>query len=99
MRRVAGRLPTLRAWDKQAVAAVVDELFISQRQLAAAILRGADGAKVAELVDGWVEQHRPLVLRAQQLISELKSAPSPDFAMLAVANRQLKAMLSGSNVS
>ncbi len=94
LRRVARRLPAQRAWDKQAVAAVFDELFISQRQLVSSMLAACQpGDELDTVLDSWVESKRPVVARTQQLISELQSAPTPDFAMLAVANRQLKGML------
>jgi glutamate dehydrogenase len=34
-----------------------------------------------------------LIARAEQLISELRASGNPDFAMLAVANRQLKSLV------
>src|SRR5690606_11588797 len=94
LRRVARRLPAQRAWDKQAVAAVLDELFSSQRQLVASMLRTCqDDEELSTLLEAWIESKRPIVARTGQLISELQAAASPDFAMLAVANRQLKGML------
>lgn len=100
LRRMARTLPTERAWDKQAVAAVVDELLISQRSLVGSMLRAAAGEDNLEVIcQEWIERRRPLVTRTKQLITELQATPSPDFAMLAVANRQLKAMLAGSGVN
>jgi glutamate dehydrogenase len=96
LRRTAVTLPTERAWDKQAVAAIVDELYTSQRQLVASMLSGHHGAVDSDdVVAKWIELEQPLVTRTQQLLSELKATPIPDLAMLAVANRQLSAMISG----
>ena len=39
-----------------------------------------------------IASRRPLVLRTEQLLTELRALGTPSFAMLAVANRQLKSM-------
>jgi glutamate dehydrogenase len=99
LRRLARRLPAARAWDKQAIVAVVDELFISQHDLVRSMLSGCQGPVAGdELIERWIEANRTLVVRTQQLITELRATALPDFAMLAVANRQLKAMLSSNGV-
>lgn len=100
LRRAAVRLPTERAWDKQAVAAIIDELYTSQRQLVAFMLKGHEGVlDVERVIADWIEEEKPLVQRTQHLLTELKATPTHDLAMLAVANRQLKAMLSGDGAS
>ena len=45
------------------------------------------------IIDRWAEPRRPLVSRTEQLLAELQAAGKPDLAMLAVANRQLRAMV------
>jgi glutamate dehydrogenase len=47
------------------------------------------------VIDSWSAGREPMVARTGQLIEELKASGTPDFAMLAVANRQLKSMVSG----
>jgi len=96
LRRCAGHLSTDTAWDKLAVTAIVDDLFGHQGDLTARVLSdGANGETPELRVDTWAEGRRPLVARTEQLLRELHSAASPDLAMLAVANRQLKSMVAG----
>ena len=96
LRRAAGQLSTDTAWDKLAVTAVVDDLFGHQASLSLRILeRATDGAKPNAVIEAWADARRPMVSRSQQLLGELQTSGSPDFAMLAVANRQLKTMVGG----
>ncbi len=96
LRRMARTLPSDRAWDKQAIASVTDELLSTQRGLVCSMLAdGHDDSKMGELIQRWGEARGSLFLRTQHLMAELQATPSPDFAMLAVANQQLKAMLTG----
>jgi glutamate dehydrogenase len=93
LRRAAGHLPTDTAWDKLAVTAVVDDLFGHQGQLTQRVLETAGNGAAEGVIDDWAEARRPLVARTEQLLAELQSTGSPDFAMLAVANRQLKSLV------
>ena len=94
LRRAAGRLPSDSAWAKLAVTAIVDDLYGHQGALTSRVVNGsgkldAPGANI----DIWSEGRRPLVARTDQLLGELQAAGTPDLAMLAVANRQLRAMV------
>jgi glutamate dehydrogenase len=98
LRRAAGRLSSDSAWDKLAITAIVDDLYGYQYDLSAKVIKGngepqqVDGTR---LIDNWAEQRRPLVARNEQLLTELQAVASPDLAMLAVANRQLKSLVGG----
>ncbi len=94
LRRAAGHLPSDTAWDKLAVTAIVDDLYGHQSELTGRILdgKGARGT-AATIIDDWAELRRQSVARTEQLLGELQAATTPDFAMLAVANRQLKSMV------
>ena len=97
LRRAAAGLPTDKVWDKLAVTAIMDDLFSQQGELTARVLAGVKkggrkGEEPNRAIDAWIEERRPLVTRAEQLVAELKSVGTPDLAMLAVANRQLKSM-------
>ncbi|MFD1626168.1 NAD-glutamate dehydrogenase, partial [Azospirillum griseum] len=80
-------------WQKQAVAAIVDDLFAHQSALTMRVLdsEAADSAAV----DAWIARRRPLVERVETLLSELRGQPGVDLAMLAVANRQLRGLTVG----
>ncbi len=94
LRRASKQLPSDSAWDKLAVTAIVDDLYAQQYELTARVLDGG-GRKKADpkvAIQAWVDSRLPQVRRSDQLIAELETA-SPDRAMLAVANRQLKSMV------
>ena len=96
LRRAAGLLPTDTAWDKLAVTAIIDDLFGHQSELTSRVLDGTGGkTAAATVIETWADARRPLVARTEQLLGELQSTGTPDFAMLAVANRQLKSMVAG----
>src|SRR5690606_9419594 len=100
LRALARRLPTERAWDRQAVAAVLDDLFITQRSLVEVILRsGAPSAPPHLVIETWCDKRRALVDRNAQLVTELQATLAPNFAMLAVANGQLKNLLADAQKS
>lgn len=94
LRRASGQLPTDTAWDKLAVTAIVDDLYGHQGELTGRVLEAAAGnGKTDGLIEAWAEARRPLVARTDQLVTELQATGTPDFAMLAVANRQLKSLV------
>ena len=95
LRRAAGRLPSDNAWDKLAVTAIVDDLYEHQSELTNRVLTDSGSIKDAsKIVQNWTEQRQTLVVRAEQMIGELRAAGQPDLAMLAVANRRLKSLVS-----
>jgi glutamate dehydrogenase len=86
-------LPTQRAWDRQAVAALRNELFASQRDFTLAILREVPGdADTASRVRAWGASRQSALTRWEQLLAELRATSHLDFAMVTVAARQLKAI-------
>ncbi len=93
LRRAAGNLPTNKVWDKLAVTAIVDDLFSQQSELTARVIASVPkGGNAERAIDDWVTARRPLVTRTETLLGELQAVGTPDLAMLAVANRQLKSM-------
>jgi glutamate dehydrogenase len=102
LRRSAGSLPTDTAWDKLAVSAIIDDFYGHQSDLTTRVLNGngrntgpGKGGGTDKVIASWSAGREPLVARTEQLLEELKASGTPDFAMLAVANRQLKSMVSG----
>ncbi len=96
LRRAASKLSTDTAWDKLAISAVVEELGQQQSEMTARILqaRGREQSLAAAL-EAWTENRRSLVMRAEQLMGELGAMAQPSLAMLTVASRQLRSLLSG----
>ncbi|MDF2764130.1 MAG: NAD-glutamate dehydrogenase [Rhodospirillales bacterium] len=95
LRDTAERLDPDSHWDKLAVAAILDDLQSQQCELAARVLKEANGADADpdRLIQDWIKSRAAPVERADMLISELKQSGAPDLAMLAVANRQLRTLV------
>jgi glutamate dehydrogenase len=99
LREATQTLPTQRAWDRQAVAALRDELFATQRAFTLAILRDtAKDTDAAGRVNLWREARKGALLRWEQLLAELRATAKLDFAMVTVASRQLVGMIGASPV-
>jgi glutamate dehydrogenase len=71
--------------------AMMDDLAGLQRAITGAVLAGGDG-EASVLVTRWQEQNKRALERASQLMSELRSVPTPDSAMLSVTLRELRAL-------
>ena len=95
LRDTAEQLDPDSHWDKLAVASIVDDLQSQQCELAARVLKEANGADADpdSLISDWIKARAAPVERADLLISELKQSGAPDLAMLAVANRQLRTLV------
>jgi glutamate dehydrogenase len=96
LRRAAAELSTDTAWDKLAVTAVVDDFYGHQSELVRDVLKvkAADG-EVESMIEAWADPRRAQILRSEQLLQELRASGTPDLAMLAVANRQMKSIVAG----
>src|SRR5437660_1061405 len=79
-------------WQKQAVSAVLDDLFNYQSTLASRVIAESNGAK--EPVDVWLAARPRVVERVDQTMGDLlRGTQSVDLAMLTVASRQLRALV------
>jgi len=91
LRAVIGRLPADSHWDTLAKAALRDDLAGMLRALAAdALKKGTDRADPAVLIDSWKKSNAVLYERFRQVLADLRTAESPDLAMLSVALRELR---------
>jgi len=97
LRSAAEDMATDDHWDQLAVTAIVDDVYSHQFELTRKVIETAGGAPSAAgaVIEAWAEVRRPMIERTEQLFDDLKSAGSVDLAMLAVANRQLRALVSG----
>ncbi|RTR18394.1 NAD-glutamate dehydrogenase domain-containing protein, partial [Azospirillum griseum] len=81
-------------WQKQAVAAIVDDLFAHQMELTVRVLTtdgpGADSAEAR--IRQWIAARRAAMERVEPLIAELRGQPAVDLPMLTVASRQLRGL-------
>jgi glutamate dehydrogenase len=93
MREAAAKLQQDKALDKLAVSAITDDLANLQGELTRRIVSSAEGKMApGAAIAAWAETRRAAVARAEQLMSELRTAETPTLAMLVVANRALRAM-------
>jgi len=94
--RVAA-LPRDNRWQALARSALRDDLYSQQSRLTADAI--ASGVSVeADLngsIDVWLASRGRAVKRCQQLLADLKAYGHPDFTMLSVAMRELRAMQAG----
>ncbi|WP_445680482.1 NAD-glutamate dehydrogenase [Radicibacter daui] len=93
LRGAAGEIVSGNHWQKQAVAALIDDLFAQQSAITRRILEdeGA-GAAGADAVEAWANGRRRAIDRLNSLIGELQGQPAIDLAMLAVGARALRAL-------
>jgi glutamate dehydrogenase len=89
MRLAARRLRAETTWQKQAVDATIDDLFVLQTDLAADIL-ASSGSKQLDPIATWSAARAAALAPAEPVIRELRVTASPDLAMLVVASRQLR---------
>ena len=91
LRDTARRLPADTAWQKAAVATLIDDFYVLQSDLAERILRGASSTD--NPLAAWTEAHAAALAPADAVAADLRAASTPDLAMLVVAARQLRQML------
>ena len=84
-------------WQRLAVIVIVEDLYSQQRALTTRVIAAANGAVGEDAVAGWVELNRIAVARTRDLIAGFKAAGSIDVARLAVANRYVRSMISGTS--
>ncbi|MCB9947084.1 MAG: NAD-glutamate dehydrogenase [Rhodospirillaceae bacterium] len=96
LRDQAARMPDGSHWQKQAVAATIDDLNALQAELARRVLDGATSPVTADaLIGAWIDRRRQPVERIDQLMAELRALTAMDVSMLAVASRRLRSLVSG----
>ena len=90
LRRAANAMPAENHWQRQARDAIVDDIWGHQYNLTSAAL--ATGETGADAIGAWTAARIELVEQVDLLLGEIVSSGAPDLAMLAVANRQLRAL-------
>ncbi len=83
-------LPTQSPWQRDAAVALSVDTFAVQRALTAAVLKGK--GKNGARLQNWYDQLGSRLSAAEQMMQEVRAAPTPDLAMLSMATRQLAAL-------
>jgi glutamate dehydrogenase len=76
-------------WEDLARESYVDDLEGQRRRLTASLVRDSLGDDLDLLIEGWQEQQVALIERWKFMIKDLRHGPTPDFAMISVALREL----------
>ncbi len=92
LREAAEAIGSKSPWERAAVYGIIEDLFAYQGELASKILRAYPDVDPEEAIDQWFESRPDVMERAENLLSEIRSASSIDLAMLSVAARQLRAV-------
>ena len=83
-------LPVENNWQALALEAFRDDLDWQQRAITVSVLQMQDGPQdVEQRVAAWLKKNKLAVARWQAMLAELRAATSADYAMYAVANREL----------
>jgi glutamate dehydrogenase len=90
LRAAATQLRPETAWQKMAIAALVDDFYQLQSELTRQIIETGPTASV----DAFLANQAAALAPLDALLQEIVSASRPDLAMLTVANRQLRALAS-----
>ncbi|MEG0637075.1 MAG: NAD-glutamate dehydrogenase, partial [Pseudomonas sp.] len=93
-------LPVENNWQALAREAFRDDIDLQQRAITISVLQMVDAPQDMDArVALWLNQHRVMVERWRAMLDELRAATGPDYAMYAVANRELLDLaLSGQSV-
>ncbi len=77
-------------WQALAREAFRDDIDLQQRAITISVLQMADAPQEMDArVNLWLDQHRVMVNRWRAMLDELRAATGTDYAMYAVANREL----------
>ena len=95
LRRQARKIRTSDHWQLQAINAVVDDLFSHQSQMTVRVLEDGTSQPGQDPIKAWTQGRLAAVERLALLLNELHSAATLDLARLAVANRQIRALIDG----
>ncbi|MBX2832115.1 MAG: NAD-glutamate dehydrogenase [Rhodospirillales bacterium] len=94
LRAAADSIDANTHWEKLARAALIDDLFGHQRELTRVVLtEGKAGSAPADMVAEWTKNHWRGCTRCDQLLEELGDVGQIDFAMITVANRQIRSLM------
>ena len=82
--------------QRQAIGAIIDDLYGQQRALTGAVLAAGGPAPVTGAVDAWIKANKPAVERNKRLLGDVRKADPQDVvAMLTVANWQIRVLAAG----
>ena len=91
LREKIAALPGIQHWQTLAKGAMLDDLYSLQRTITSEVLSGpAEITAPGRLIAAWQDRNQRAIVRAGQLLGELRAAPAVDAAMISVALRELR---------
>jgi glutamate dehydrogenase len=95
LRSAAEQIEPSSHWERLAVTVVIEDLYGQQRALTMKVMENAGKLSGADAVKVWVASNDGSVDRGTGMIAEFRTAGTVDMAQLALANRQVRAMIVG----
>ncbi len=92
LRESAADFDAATPWQRQAIMAIVDDLYGQQRLLTAEVLETGGDRAVDGAFDRWIEANAAAVERTEQLLADLRKVDGLDIAMLTVAAQQIRGL-------
>ena len=92
LRATADGLPETGPWQRLAIDAVIDDLYVHQGELTANIVSTSGSIPPEEALAIWIDQRRAAVERVERLLGEMRTAGSVDLATLVVAGHHLRGL-------
>jgi glutamate dehydrogenase len=93
MRDQVVALPRENRWQALARAALRDDLYDQEATLSADVLRTESPSDDTDArIVAWLQANTVAVNRCRQVLSDLRTAGTPDFAMLSVAMREIRGL-------
>jgi glutamate dehydrogenase len=94
LRASADNLPDSGPWQRLAIDAVIDDLYVHQATLTANIVSSSSNVPAEEALAMWSDSRRHAVGRIERLLGEMRTAGAVDLATLVVAGHHLRALAS-----
>ena len=94
LRAAAESMSAETEWQTMAISAIVDDLYAQQSALATKVVDEAGGTRAAPaVIEAWSTANGHGIDRVETMIGDLRRAGNVDLAMLAVANREIRSLI------
>jgi glutamate dehydrogenase len=94
LRHNANILTPENPWYQMALGAIIEDLWGTQGELTGRILGNGNARCGKAALDDWASQRTESVRRVEEMVTELEQHGTLDLAMLTVANRELRGLVS-----
>jgi len=95
LRDTARKIEAQTPWQRQAIQSMTDELYGLQFDLVTNVMDVNISVAAAEVADdAWVDSHKVAAERIEQMLADMRNSGTPDIAMIAVAIRQIRLLVS-----